>query len=52
MSTYSMMMRKAHSAGLDHKVLILEGLNDPVGQEELPDEALVVSSNPDEDLLD
>lgn len=51
-STYNMMARKAHSAGLDYKVLLLEGFDDPVCQKELPDEPQVVSSDPDEDLSD
>lgn len=42
-----MMVRKAHSARLDHNAFLIEGLDDPVGQEELPDKPLVVSSDPD-----
>lgn len=45
-----MMVRKAHSVGLDYKVLLLEGLDDPFGQEELSNRPLVISSDPDEDL--
>lgn len=50
LSTYNMLVRIAHSAGVDYKVLLIEGLDDPVGQEELTDEPLVVSSYLDEDL--
>lgn len=43
-------IKKAHSAGLDHKLLQEEGFEDPVGWEERPDESLIVSSGEDEDL--
>lgn len=52
MATYNMIVRKAHAAGLDHKPLLIDGLDDPVGQEEVLDEPLVVSLDPDEDLSD
>lgn len=52
LDTYNMMVQKAHAAGLDHMLLLLEGLDDPIGQEEVPDEPLVVSLDSDEDLLE
>lgn len=52
MATYNMMVREAHSAVQDHKMLLIDGFDDPVGQEVLPDEPLVVSSDLDEDHSD
>lgn len=42
----------AHSAGLDHKLLLVEDMDDSVGQEDASDEPLVVSSDSNEDLSD
>lgn len=39
-------------AGLDHKLVLLEGLGDPVGKEVAPDAPLVVSFDHYEDLSD
>lgn len=41
-STYDMMVRRVAEVGLDQKLILMKGLEDP----------LVVSSNPDEDLSD
>lgn len=49
-ATYNMMLRKAHAAGSDHKLLLIDGLEDPFVQEEILDEPLIVSSDPEEDL--
>lgn len=38
-STFNKMVRKAHEVGLDHKLLLIEGMEDPVGQEDAPDES-------------
>lgn len=47
-----MMVRRVADAGLDHKLILLEGLEDLVRKEAVPEEPLVVSSDPDEDLSD
>lgn len=38
--------------GLDHKLVPLEGLGDPVSKKAAPGASLVVSSDPDEDISD
>lgn len=48
---YDEAVRKAHALQWDHKLLLEEGMEDPVGRED-PEEAPVVSSDPDEDLSD
>lgn len=48
---YDFAIRKAHSSGLDHTLLLEEGMSDPVGQEDV-NEPLIVSSGEDEALLD
>lgn len=46
---YDEALLKAHGLGWDHKLLMDEGLDNPVGREE-PDGELVVSSDPHEEL--
>lgn len=45
-----MMVRRVAKASLDHKFILLEGIEVPVGKEAVPDDSLIVSSDPDEDL--
>lgn len=46
------MFCRAAEAGLNHKPLIIEGMEDPVGWEDAPDQALVVSSASEAELSD
>lgn len=52
MLTYDMMVQRVAKAGLDHKLVLIDGLDDPVGQDTVPDAPLVVSSDPDKELSD
>lgn len=52
MSTYEIRACLITEAGLDHKLILLEGREDPVGKEDVIDALLVVSSDPFEDLSD
>lgn len=47
---YDEAIQMAHSSGLDHTLLLEEGMSDPVGREDV-DEPLIVSSGEDEELL-
>lgn len=47
---YAEAVLKAHELRWDHKLLLDEGMEDPVGREG-PDEPLVISSDPDVELL-
>lgn len=49
-TTYEKMVRRAAEAGLDHKLILLEGLEDPVGKESAPEEPLVIPSESEEEL--
>lgn len=49
---YEMMVRRVAEAGLDHKLILLEVLDVPIGKEPVPEEPLVVFSDPEEDLYD
>lgn len=51
-TTYAMMVLRVADAGLDHKLVLLQGLDDPVGKEVVPEEHLVVSFDTEEDLSD
>lgn len=46
------MVSRAAEAGLDHKPLIIEGLEDPVGRGDASDQALVVFSASEAELSD
>lgn len=52
MSTYDMIVRKLVEAGLDHKLVLIDGLGDLVDKEVALNAPLVVSSDPDEDMSD
>ncbi|KAK1360682.1 hypothetical protein POM88_045156 [Heracleum sosnowskyi] len=45
-------IRKAHAAGMDHKLLLEEGMEDPIGRPEEPDVPPVVSSDPESEMSD
>ncbi|KAK1361067.1 hypothetical protein POM88_045541 [Heracleum sosnowskyi] len=45
-------IRKAHAAGIDHKLLLEEGMEDPIGRPEEPDVPPVVSSDPESEMSD
>lgn len=52
MTTYEMMERRVADVSLDNKLILLDGLEDPVDKEVVPEEPLVVSFDPDEDVSD
>lgn len=43
-STYNMMVRRAAKVGVDHKLILIEILDDLVDQEVVPDQPFLVSS--------
>lgn len=47
-----MIVGRVAEARLDHKLILLEGLDDSVGKKVVREEPLVVSSDHDEDLSD
>ncbi|KAK1404279.1 hypothetical protein POM88_003884 [Heracleum sosnowskyi] len=49
---YEEVVRKAHAAGIDHKLLLEEGMEDPIGRPEEPDVPPVVSSDPESEMSD
>ncbi|KAK1368311.1 hypothetical protein POM88_034403 [Heracleum sosnowskyi] len=49
---YEEVIRKAHAAGMDYKLLLEEGMEDPIRRPEEPDVPPVVSSDPESDLSD
>ena len=52
LSTHDLLVRRAAEAGLDHKAVMLEGMDDPVGRDDGPDQGLVVSSASEAELSD
>lgn len=52
LSTHDLMVRRAAEAGLDHKLVLLEGMPDLVGWVDAPDQLLVVSSASEAELSD
>ena len=52
LSTHDLLVRRAAEAGLDYKAVMLEGMDDPVGRDDGPDQGLVVSSASEAELSD